>query len=216
MKEHPILFSAPMVCALLADRKHVTRRLSKSWLKVKAGDRLWVRETWCRNPSLTRDPFNLRNPLDILYRADCPDAEPPKGAAITRDRLRWLCLHDCTWKPSIHMPRWASRILLECEEDARVERLHDLTEEDAIAEGVSRAEDHPTFDKRECPRCHGSGLFSGGSLEGVVECDCGLCDTAIKRFANLWGTLHTKPGETWNSNPEVVRVGRFHRVGGTL
>ena len=75
----------------------------------KPGDRLWVRET-CSVHSMG----NV-----VAYRADHPDAK------------------DIRWRPSIHMPRWASRILLEIT-NARVERVQDITEVDAMAEGAPR------------------------------------------------------------------------------
>ena len=120
------------------------------WLVVRCpygGDRLWVRETWycdhcfAGDYAATRKSYVGREPLtdeeciaewkgnggDLLYyRADgeaCDQFEQldPPGARI--------------WKPSIHMPRWASRITLAVEA-VRVERLHDITEEDARAEGI--------------------------------------------------------------------------------
>jgi hypothetical protein len=168
MKEHPILFSAPMVRALLDGRKSVTRRLSKQWLNVKAGDRLWVRETWWKIPEPTSR--QLREGADtwpkVEYAADCSAIETEQNRA-----MGWVI------KPSIFMPRWASRILLECEEDARVERLRDITEDEAIAEGIK---------------------------PDVIN--------AITRFVTLWHSLHTKPGECWEDNPQVVRVGRFRVI----
>ena len=129
MKERPILFSAPMVRAILDGRKTQTRRIVKNigivpgigeilkgsddikeWPELcpygKPGDRLWVRETFCYHDDLAM----------YLYKAD----------DVT-------C---CKWKPSIHMPRIASRILLEVV-NVRVERLNDISEEDAIAEGIN-------------------------------------------------------------------------------
>ena len=128
MKERPILFSAPMVRAILDGRKTQTRRIVKQkhlpflenitgnfldgkWDQRpfpygKPGDRLWVRETFCYHDDLAM----------YLYKAD----------DVT-------C---CKWKPSIHMPRIASRILLEVV-NVRVERLNDISEEDAIAEGIN-------------------------------------------------------------------------------
>lgn len=160
MKERPILFSAPMVRAILDGRKTQTRRVVKpqppsgfpfpqdattggvtacwwtdrnidaddlSWwpgydhqeaMKCpfgSPGDLLWVRETWALNPD--------ENPLDAgaIYRATDP------GWDDSESGLRW--------KPSIHMPRWASRITLEIT-SVRVERLNEITEEDAKAEGI--------------------------------------------------------------------------------
>ena len=159
MREYPILFSGPMIRAILADRKNVTRRLSSQWLKVKAGDRLWVRETFA--------PIGEHA---VIHQAT------NIGYSVAR------------WKPSIHMPRWASRILLECEEDARAESLQDITEEDAQREGV---------DKSRCG-------IAGYAMEPVYSYRTG--------FVRIWSTLHTKPGETWLENPTVIRVGAFRRI----
>lgn len=157
MKERPILFSAPMVRALLDDRKTQTRRVVKAeipddadevffwsgeayrqaglkkvaktglWARRNAGpktwlgfigpcpygvpgDRLWVREAWSESDC----------PGGAMYRADCDPRQDTRGFG---------------WRPSIHMPRWASRILLEIT-DVRVERLNNISEADARAEGL--------------------------------------------------------------------------------
>ena len=123
MKERPIIFSTPMVKAILDGRKTQTRRVIKDqpplsmrdMFKPKnlkcpygqVGDRLWVRETF--------KPYNCMG--GFAYKAD--------GDLST----------GFPWKPSIHMPRGASRITLEITE-SRAERLQDISEEDAKAEGV--------------------------------------------------------------------------------
>lgn len=132
--ERPILFSAPMVRALLAGAKTQTRRALKfndSGHVVKGGrkwhpddpavliacpyghvgDMLWVRET----AAFAEFSGGLRL---VNYRAT-PDGDPT----------------GVTWRPSIHMPRWASRISLRIT-NIRVERLQSISEEDAKAEGV--------------------------------------------------------------------------------
>jgi hypothetical protein len=150
MKERPILFKAEMVRAILDGRKTQTRRLvkhvamlgdSKGWCAAaqaqepgwvhivgdyrrfcphgQPGDRLWVKETFrlsTTNDCACYEPCNCKVGTPI-YRADfnCSDDEGP-------------------WKPSIFMPRWASRITLEIV-NVRVERLNAITEEDAQAEG---------------------------------------------------------------------------------
>ncbi|SET89517.1 hypothetical protein [Pseudomonas graminis] len=147
IKERPILFSAPMVRALLEGRKTVTRREVKKQAALdclaagfepaflalpgnadmcpygQPGDRLWVRETWAQ-------PANL-DPGPTVYRATYPDCLKGQG---------WENLPPSSairWKPSIHMFRRHSRILLEIT-DVRVERLQAITYEDAVAEGVHR------------------------------------------------------------------------------
>ena len=140
MREMPILFYAPMVRALLAGTKTQTRRIIKpqhlaffnqdaaamlsDWNERplpygQPGDRLWVRETFARIDGQTR-PW-----IETDYKATYTHG----------DRLGDTLGIKKRWTPSIHMPRHASRITLEVT-GVRVERLQDISEADAIAEGV--------------------------------------------------------------------------------
>lgn len=146
MKERPIIFSAPMVRSLLNCTKSQTRRIVKPqpvvhWVVPgevacpygQPGDRLWVRETW-QGPLLGTagdyKAFNaggqkaIQKPECCVYRAtDTLNAVDDDG-------------RELGWRPSIHMPRWASRINLEIT-GVRVERLQDISEADAKAEGTT-------------------------------------------------------------------------------
>lgn len=190
IKERPILFSAPMVRAILDGRKTVTRRPVKGaglkWLEEftpeyvadpanslcpfgKPGDRLYVRETFNRtNPGGAEGVY--------YYRAD---GEFPKcigGGKFTDSE---------SWKPSIHMPRAASRILLEIT-DVRVERLQDITYEQAVAEGVHR----------------------GPLREWCASDEGGACHKyPVPAFRDLWQST----GGDWDANPWVWVV-EFKRV----
>lgn len=168
VKERPILFSGPMVRAILDGRKTQTRRVMKpqpshdSELQVgffeptntdrngmqypgksvfgcwndedgwkcpfgSPGDRLWVRETW------TPDHKDFYPHFPVCYQADFgPEYERKHGKVWSSEQNAWF---PWRWRPSIHMPRWASRITLEIT-GVRVERLNDISEEDAIAEGM--------------------------------------------------------------------------------
>ena len=147
MKERPIIFSPDMVRTILDGRKTQTRRVVKPQpvltttdssiisKKLKSqhikysygqvGDRLWVRETWASNG------INIiGNKEDVIYKSDYGDIPPPKidlgnGLEITQN-----------WKPSIFMPKLASRITLEITR-IRIERLMDITIRDLISEGCS-------------------------------------------------------------------------------
>lgn len=169
MKERAILFSGPMVRAILDGRKTVTRRVMRTnhvgysafyrWdgepfrrammrclNETKPGssvfcesnrfgvpgDRLWVRETWCYAHPDYHDEAEGRR------KGDRPVREYPAP---------WWCHYAATddvdepkWRPSILMPRWASRITLEIV-DVRVERLHEIDEADAEREGAKPADD---------------------------------------------------------------------------
>jgi hypothetical protein len=129
VREHPILFSGEMVRAILEGRKTMTRRVIKApkgfapeYAGVDfgcpygvPGDRLWVRETWQIGPELQ----------DVIYAADekwnCNGVYIPPAACRS-------------WKPSIHMPRWASRITLEIT-GVRAERVKQITGSNLYAEG---------------------------------------------------------------------------------
>jgi hypothetical protein len=130
MKERPILFSTPMVQAILEGRKTQTRRVIKPQPEPLEdgfmlplhpdcpygyiGDRLWVRET-----------FAYHHTGRLFYKADIPV----------------VCHKNWKWKPPIFMPRSASRITLEIT-DIRVERLQDITRSDIYAEGLIVPQEH--------------------------------------------------------------------------
>lgn len=139
MKERPILFSAPMVRAILEGRKTQTRRVVKGQpfrsdvsadevaLSSKVpyggcGDRLWVRETFGLG---SENRICHKSDEEIFYRA----TDPAWDAEKTGFR----------WKPSIFMPRALSRITLEIT-GVRAERLQDMSAVDAISEGIIQSE----------------------------------------------------------------------------
>ncbi len=177
MKEIPILFSGEMVRAILDGRKSVTRRVVRPHPfhgvvrdgilddegKVyrcpygQPGDRLWVRETFYPMPHLNAKAY---------FR--CTD----------------LLVGVSRWVPSIFMPRWASRITLEVT-GVRVERVWDITEASAKAEGVEQEID-------------------GWNKDGVVK-------VYWKSFATLWDALNAKRGFGWDKNPWVWVV-EFKRI----
>ena len=214
IKERGILFSAPMVRALLHGRKSVTRRALKGvaldWLEEfepsyvadpengmcpygKPGDRLWVRETW---GVISHDFDEHGNMIDWTPdRPATPIREMPFGRGYYSGHViyradgeaAWAGDDDgggddrSAWKPSIHMPRIASRILLEIT-DVRVERLQDVSEEQSEAEGVDFVRPAPNFDETL---------------------------TAKQLYKILWD--HINGADAWAANPWVWVV-EFKRV----
>jgi len=213
----PILFSGPMVRALLDGRKTQTRRVLKpqppkddlgydigtvrgpewyhpavvgkdgelepgqqvwgvyddwgEWgarVPYMPGDLLWVRERWSDE---------LLAPGEVYYYA-----------TALEDGLRADEVAEIRWRPSIHMPRWASRITLEVTA-VRVQRLQEITDEDALAEGVTKVRDH----------CY--------VIRGIDYDEIGLCHSCpIARFAKLWDSLNAERGFGWDQNPWVIAL----------
>ncbi len=199
MNEKPILFSSEMVRAILEGRKTQTRRVIKprgvsddvaQWLHTlakgvdmkcpygKPGDQLWVRETWdFRYWGEPGNPFRVM----VSYGADgfqklCESPHDWNPTLYGSPRLR----------PSIHMPRWASRIQLEIA-SIRAERVQEITRSDAKAEGVSnvwswdekRNAEHPEHFRRA------------------------LLNPYIANYSVLWDQINAGRGFGWDVNPWV-------------
>ena len=168
MTDHPIIFSAPMIRALLDGRKTQTRRILKAVSRKRTltsrladphyatGDRLWVREAFqvCEDAD-TGDRWDV-------YRATTPDAVP-------------------LWRSPIHMPRWASRLTLTVTE-VRVQRVQEISEADAVAEGADYAANNMGFSPIS-GQPHGVRTFKAG-------------------FAHLWNSIHGP--DAWDANPWVA------------
>ncbi len=200
MKERPILFSAPMVRAILDGSKTQTRRVFKQknggiWPNRndlpgmrqilrncpygQHGDRLWVREAFAdlRGTGIEHRP-DPSGPLKRYAFA----ADYPPGSNGDEARKEF----GVKWKPSIHMPRAASRITLEIT-GVRVERLQDISEDDALAEGCSST-----------AIVHEDGEDYTGHY-------------ASEEYQDLWESING-PG-SWVANPWVWAVS-FKRVEG--
>lgn len=226
-KERPILFSAPMVRAILDGKKTQTRRLvgldtmrrsdtpgydwtwrgqapirsiaqqrrhpSGCWQDVSnelllslcpygvPGDRLWVKESY-----RLRLDQDAKKPSDDWWKSGAwyaADGSTPSGCGGGPGKLR----------PSIHMPRWASRITLEIK-SVRVEQLQDISEEDAKAEGC------PGFDPE--PADEGGTIYAWKGRSSAPS--------PRAHFAGLWDSINHDRAP-WASNPWVWRV-EFARV----
>jgi hypothetical protein len=209
MKERGIIFSGPMVRALLEGRKTQTRRIVKhqgivdnpafpdlkiiqlgstqAWLNSQpdhpqhiskfspygqSGDRLWVKETFC--PVHDGD-YGGTNWVDYRATPRYSESHPAGWENAPNDP------EALKWKPSIFMPRWASRILLEIT-GVRVERLQDISEEDASAEGCAAME--------------------GCMWHTFEEADAGIsmhAHTARDAYEALWESINGDG--SWSANP---------------
>lgn len=232
MVDRPIIFSAPMVQALLAGRKTQTRRrlkpqpyvvqerdgvrwwnlagmpggnivmgddaLLRAHKKPAVGDRLWVREAWKpgswredgraaldyqASPELTQTPWLFPPDFEYLWikwtdeliaAGSTPDDEGMHHWAPGQSPLRY--------RPSIHMPRWASRLTLTVT-DVRVQRLQEISEADARAEGM-------TF------------LGTPPDTWGIEDLVSSVA--ARRSFWLLWNQLHG--AGAWEQNPHVVAL----------
>jgi len=215
-----------MVCAILAGRKTQTRRVvTARWLphdhaKIEIGlerdssghivhrdgvyfgnvhcpygapgDQLWVRETWCS--AYSTGCFGSMFAADGAFVQGRRRSE--KGPHYNADDVP----PGIKWRPSIHMPRWASRIILAVT-DVRVERLQDISEADAEAEGIERGEDF-----FQCP------TWRDYQSEEPVQ--SWFPDDPIGSFHSLWDSINgSRPACSWDDNPWVWVV-EFSRIGG--
>jgi hypothetical protein len=211
MKARPILMSGPMVRALLEGRKTQTRRIVKPqpaidggwegppewalfWMENadglspeelarlcpygQPGDLLWVREAIVQSYPSTMGQsgeYTSHWGMGAKYTAD--------GAAPGCDSVG----NHFRSRPSIHMPRWASRLTLELTE-VRVERLQHISEADAIAEGIE-----PVFT--------GSGERCGWMNYEHKGDGVGYCMNPVDSYASLW--RHINGPDSWQANPWV-------------
>lgn len=213
MTDRPIIFSAPMVRALLDGRKTQTRRLATSPLrKCEAGDRLWVRES-CAAEELCRPPRERpataaeRQRFGRTRMVDLDEQDGQDGVRYAADKAfapipnsreagdQWSELFHYgggrpegavgRLVPSIHMPRWASRITLIIK-SVRIEPLQSISKADAIAEGIE-----------SLGSCQGSEIWRNyESRSGWWE--------PRESYRSLWASLHG--AESWAANPEVVVI----------
>ena len=180
VRERPILFSGPMVRAILDGSKTQTRRVVQQKAVTQAGirgvmsgtgpafgpcpygqpgDRLWVRESFC----------------DHGYDAMCPD-DPAADLQMRKDHIEYRECHEGKgWTSPLFMPRWASRLTLEITE-VRIHRLQEISYADVMAEG--------------CPT-------PGSTLASPEDHDW---------YIRLWDSLNAKRGHSWESNPFVWAV----------
>lgn len=199
MAERPILFNTDMVQAIQAGCKTQTRRLLRHIRAYsirtgipandppcKPGDILWVRETWCKGRIEYREEPDGRN---VPYIDQCTgdDRIIHKEWAIRND----IGLEDVVWKPSIHMPKASARIFLRVK-DVRAERLRDMSNADAVAEGFSGT-----------PCNH---EYADPAL-GCTDClNTGWLEPPIAEFAQLWDAT-VRPADLdkygWEANPWV-------------
>ena len=195
-----------MVRAILDGSKTMTRRAVKGealkWLTESGfspsfvadpgnslcpygsiGDQLWVRETW-----KCEFPIDPRHRTGIQYAAD--------GRMIVPDVAQDVVLRHAhkfsKWKPSIHMPRWASRITLEIT-DIKVARVQDISQDDATAEGVEQFWE------------------TGKEQGGMFHVGGKWCDYPDDAFRLLWDSINAKRGYSWESNCWVWVVS-FKRI----
>jgi hypothetical protein len=206
-RERPILFSGPMVRAILEGRKTQTRRIAKPYTRgaeiidtYTDGSIRYQVERWpngvVAKPSLgCACKYGMVG--DRLWVRETWSCPRQIGGSFVREKRMykadelspWLDYSSVVWKPSIHMPRQFSRLSLHLTA-VRVERLQAITTQDALAEGI---DEH------------------GHELQTEMARDHQRNRSAIENFALLWDSLNAKRGYGWDVNPWVW-VLAFRRV----
>ncbi|MEJ5137763.1 MULTISPECIES: hypothetical protein [Acinetobacter] len=215
--ERPILFNTPMVQAILEGRKTQTRRIVKTRIVIEqaefelgnrpavlhsepslqhyidndcpygqVGDFLWVRETFCYG---CIDEWDAEHPDDRRLFVDQYDGRKqdpiPKQWCLENN----VEIDDVIWKPSIHMPRSASRILLEIT-NIRVEHLSDISRADSVSEGIK------TF-MVDCSRDGLKTAFKDYSSDNNAISR----NNPVDSFRTLWESING--ADSWAVNPWV-------------
>jgi hypothetical protein len=242
MKEKPIIFSTPMVQALLNTKPGIwpaepidpakpykcqTRRIPKNYddlmsahddlynigapagseyqsskemfmelIPYHAGDVFWVRETWNVHP--------LTTPIEKNYCSICTACKSIEGDYIYRASFKrdkdGNTLYPCTqWGTPLFMPRKAARLFLEVK-SVKVERLVDISENDAKAEGI----------KRKYEGCQAAKKGLPGPCPQNCPDGCS-CLNHKELFLDLWDSINAKRGYGWADNPWVW-VYEFMRI----
>lgn len=230
-KYPPILFNTEMVQAILENRKKQTRRVtnhpyfSKEELlehtlpKYQIGDVLWVRETWQYLDIQEKWSDEIEDyiyKICYTYKASNdirPDGIPPEehhGNWVVSTKERYDNAEYSIeseevegrdiWKPSIHMPREAARIFLEVT-NVRLERLQDISEADAVAEGINSQIMERNILYYE-DYCISDALYS------IIHRRFNYLNP-INSFRSLWKKIDGK--ESWDKNP-YVWVYEFERI----
>ena len=215
MTDKPIIFQGHSVLALLSGEKTQTRRVIKpqpiediapedctgytyfdgtrdkdgvhitKWTKYCPGMRLWVKETWGVFDHCNYDGTNMGHEFAICYKADGDDGEAYWKDSGLHNIIELVA--DERWRNPMFMPRWASRITLEIT-DVRIQRLHDISEEDAMAEGVLEWRD---------------GRLAGYESDNPMHCGC--IASPIECYAAMWEQINGKK-YPWESNPWVYAL----------
>jgi hypothetical protein len=210
MTDRPIIFSAPMVRALLDGRKTQTRRIIKGvardncmtikkptktqcgvrthvidagkhgLLPFAVGDRLWVRES-----------IERANGEAVGYPAD--------GTWLPNTPWPW----ERASRPSIHMPRWASRLTL-IVTNVRVQRLQDMSEDDAFAEGLEKLD--KTIERGKVVPSGPWAANEGWGSDDENSYSAHGWDHPRMVFADLWDSLNAERGYGWETNPWIAAV----------
>ncbi|MCX5581357.1 hypothetical protein [Kaistia terrae] len=211
-KARPILFSGPMVRALLDGRKTQTRRLMKpqpalvgddqwhipgtpdefrlpanrmgafapDYVRIKLGDRLWVREA---HALLPRTAYRMSIGTGTIAQRE----HPTDGYTAAVFREGFDRSGRPAWRPSIHMPRWASRLTLAVT-DVRVERLQGISDADAEDEGIDLDSDFASLCNSIADAGYSNDLPNGSVQQAV--------------FRHLWETINC--AGSWEANPWVA------------
>jgi len=193
-----ILFKAPMIRAILEDRKTQTRRLK---FKGQPDDLLWVKETF--KPVSSGKIINGYGEVryGFAYRADMVTVWSQHGTKIygpSSIETGPMQFESNPWKPSIFMPRSASRVTLEVL-SVRTERLQDISHNDAVSEGIRAVSKDGSTYKWGIPDMDG---YPGNDNHGWPWQQWE--DTPIKAFRKLWESINGKG--SWAENPEVFVI----------